>query len=104
MANLSYHSAPVLSLAHVKTCLGQHHIIFSGATDGAVAAWDCTTHSGSVADQQPLLALPDMHQSGVNAMSAAVLGTSKGKWQFSVAVYWMALNSGHWVSGGADEI
>ncbi|BDA49006.1 probable WD repeat-containing protein 6 at N-terminal half [Coccomyxa sp. Obi] len=78
VANLSYHGAPVLSLEHVRTWLGQHNIIFSGATDGAVAVWDCAAHSDIVGDQQPLLALPDMHQSGVNAMSAAVVATSEG--------------------------
>ncbi len=79
MANLSYHSAPVLSLAHVSACLERHHIIISGATDGAVAVWDCAAHLNTVGDQEPLLAIPDMHQSGVNAMSAAVVATSEGK-------------------------
>lgn len=79
VANLSYHSAPVLSLAHVSACLERHHIIISGATDGAVAVWDCAAHLNTVGDQEPLLAIPDMHQSGVNAMSAAVVATSEGK-------------------------
>lgn len=95
VANLSYHSAPVLSLAHVRTCLGQHQIVFSGATDGAVAVWDCAAHSGIVGDQQPLLALPGMHQSGVNAMSAAVMATSEGALQLSVAFQDIARGSGH---------
>lgn len=78
MAILSYHSAPVLSLAHITTCMEQHHIVFSGATDGAVAVWDCAAHLEFVSNQRPLLALPDMHQSGVNAMSAAVVASSEG--------------------------
>jgi len=71
VARLSYSTTPVLSLAHVELPLRDCHLLFSGATDGAVAVWDCTQQADDIAKKQPLLALPGVHQSGVNAMSAA---------------------------------
>lgn len=71
MASLSYSTTPVLSLAHVELPLRECHLVFSGATNGAVAVWDCTQQADDIAEQQPLLALPGVHQSGINAMSAA---------------------------------
>ncbi len=78
MANLCYHTAPVLSLAHASISGGQSQLVISGATDGAVAVWDCANVTDGD-EQQPVLALPGLHQSGVNAMSAACLESCKGE-------------------------
>ena len=79
MANLCYHTAPVLSLAHASISGGQSQLVISGATDGAVAVWECASDVTDGDEQQPVLALPGLHQSGVNAMSAACLESSEGE-------------------------
>ena len=100
-AMLTYHSCPVLSLAQLLvepapqpavlneqqasgnssaqdgSALGSAcRLAFSGATDGSLAVWDVGSIAAGQQQQQqvvePLLALPAWHQSGINALHAAV--------------------------------
>lgn len=92
-ATLQHHTCPVLCTAHCR--LGPdgggdqpRQVVCSGATDGAVAVWDVTAAAAAAAagsgdpggaGQQPavlapLLVLPGVHQSGVNALAAVAAG------------------------------
>lgn len=81
VSSLCYHAAPVLSLAHASIPTTSCQLVFSGATDGAVAVWNCGISVSGVDEQQPVLSIPCLHQSGVNAMSAECLESSEGNFK-----------------------
>jgi hypothetical protein len=90
VSSLCYHAAPVLSLAHASIPSTSCQLVFSGATDGAVAVWNCGNNVSGVDEQHPVLTIPGLHQSGVNAMSAECLESSEGNfesWRFNSLVY-----------------
>lgn len=71
-ADMCFHESPVLSIS-IRDIEGRTFVT-SGATDGGIALWDISSAlqgfgSGESAQQlRPLLALPQVHQSGVNAL------------------------------------
>ena len=71
-ADMCFHESPVLSIS-IRDIEGRKFVA-SGATDGGVALWDISSAlqgfvPGVSAQQlRPLLALPQVHQSGVNAL------------------------------------
>lgn len=97
---LGHHAFPVLCATHcclevpgpAGSSAQRRHIVFSGTTDGAVAAWDVTAAAAAAAadteavsrqpEQQqqqhtvmePSLMLAEAHQSGVNCMAAVPAG------------------------------
>lgn len=91
VALLRHHACPVLCTVHCKLETGgrERHLLLSGSTDGCVALWDLTplvaAYQSSGAEDgwappqlAPLLALPSVHQSGVNAVAAAPLQPASG--------------------------
>ena len=100
-AGLCFHESPVLSTTLQN--IGGRTIVASGATDGSIAVWDISTvirafRPGAEALQlRPVLEVPGVHQSGVNALHLCTLcppgvdSPGQGGVQFSVA------------SGGDDQ-
>ena len=104
MSNLEWHTCPVLSLAllglaedNASQGLSDSSpplppvlpgcLLISGSTDGGLALWHLQ-HSGLTASPGPaagrveaqrLLCLPEVHQSGVNAASIAILSQAGGE-------------------------
>lgn len=106
-AQLQYHTHPVISLAKVSlgslnaagsssntttstgTSLADSYLVFSGATDGSIAAWLIShgggmpgPHPAAAADAlpalEPVLPVPGAHQSGVNGLAVSWWDPSQG--------------------------
>lgn len=85
VAELRHHVKPVLCVATVTVPPdadaggAPSHLLFSGGTDGSLAAWDLGpavanakgAASNAAVDLAPLHAWDDAHQSGVNCVAAA---------------------------------
>ena len=94
-AQMVFHTSPVLSTC----CTGQtnqQHTICSGASDGSVAVWGMSSHelgsisastagAGVLPHLQPSWNCLGVHQSGINAISAAYSGNCQEKFLLSWA-------------------